>query len=54
MSLRFVGFAVAISIHALVKRATQDAVQLYTDWDISIHALVKRATVLSAAGILSV
>ncbi len=34
-----------ISIHALVKRATHEAVYLKNSNVISIHALVKRATV---------
>ena len=34
----------AISIHALVKRATLVDGQTYNDVNISIHALVKRAT----------
>ena len=33
-----------ISIHALVKRATQAQISLPVIWVISIHALVKRAT----------
>ena len=34
-----------ISIHALVKRATDIDNRLYSLFDISIHALVKRATI---------
>ena len=44
ISLRFVGFAVAISIHALVKRATPYLTGEKGFGNISIHALVKRAT----------
>ena len=33
-----------ISIHALVKRATSEALQIFFKLAISIHALVKRAT----------
>ena len=35
---------IAISIHALVKRATQSGYDLFEHEEISIHALVKRAT----------
>ena len=35
-----------ISIHALVKRATELQAELYINKGISIHALVKRATQL--------
>ena len=35
---------VLISIHALVKRATSEALQIFFKLAISIHALVKRAT----------
>ena len=38
------GFAVPISIHALVKRATEQALLKRALGYISIHALVKRAT----------
>ena len=37
-------FFINISIHALVKRATQRKLTCWADWRISIHALVKRAT----------
>ena len=38
------GTALAISIHALVKRATVDPITIHSSTAISIHALVKRAT----------
>ena len=38
-----------ISIHALVKRATENYIEMITLWDISIHALVKRATLISSS-----
>ena len=37
-------FALPISIHALVKRATDGAKFVLSTFAISIHALVKRAT----------
>ena len=37
-------YRAAISIHALVKRATGDIKRCYERNSISIHALVKRAT----------
>ena len=39
-----------ISIHALVKRATEGAKLVLSTFAISIHALVKRATLLSLSG----
>ena len=34
----------AISIHALVKRATSELIKIHSEFQISIHALLKRAT----------
>ena len=37
-------YIIKISIHALVKRATEENEEINNDYQISIHALVKRAT----------
>ena len=44
MAENVAGYVNAISIHALMKRATQCKCYLYTALNISIHALMKRAT----------
>ena len=45
MLSRLISAVCMISIHALVKRATERATQVGSAYAISIHALVKRATV---------
>ena len=51
MIVRFIG-VIVISIHALVKRATELVGQLLQMEYISIHALVKRATSLKTSSLL--
>ena len=45
-----VAFGGSISIHALVKRATQNTITTSVSGAISIHALVKRATLIECDG----